>query len=106
MVGTQWLREWAVTYHGTNKGAFNPICGQGYKIGHKGLYGKGVYSASRISVAEDHATKFEHDGSWYKGVFQNRVNPDDMFIPKEEPDYRLCRDEKSIRPYGLCVKKV
>ena len=99
--------EWVVTYHGTDKGAFNPICGEGYKIGPRQRFGKGVYSASRIGVAEQHyAIKFEHNGSLYKGVFQNRVNPNDMFIPDEEPDYRVCRKKKSIRPYGLCVKKV
>ena len=96
--------EWAVTYHGTKKRYFNPIC-EGYKIGDRELYGKGVYSASRIGVAEDFAKKFQHDGSWYIGVFQNRVNPDEMCIPDAKPDYRLCQDENSIRPYGLCVKK-
>ena len=97
--------EWVVTYHGTDKGAFNPIC-EGYKIGPRQRFGKGVYSASRISVAECYAKKFKHNGSCNRCVFQNRVNPDDMLIPDEAPDFRVCRDEKSIRPYGLCVKKV
>eukprot|EP00800_Vazella_pourtalesii_P012180 TRINITY_DN288_c0_g1_i3.p1 TRINITY_DN288_c0_g1~~TRINITY_DN288_c0_g1_i3.p1 ORF type:complete len:323 (+),score=50.95 TRINITY_DN288_c0_g1_i3:134-1102(+) len=98
--------EWAVTYHGTHEGAFNGICKEGIKIGHRNAYGRGVYSASHIEIAEGYATMFSHGGIMYKGIFQNRVNPKDMKIPDEEPDYRICPNEASIRPYGLCVKKV
>eukprot|EP00800_Vazella_pourtalesii_P012178 TRINITY_DN288_c0_g1_i16.p1 TRINITY_DN288_c0_g1~~TRINITY_DN288_c0_g1_i16.p1 ORF type:complete len:340 (+),score=56.62 TRINITY_DN288_c0_g1_i16:134-1153(+) len=98
--------EWAVTYHGTTKGAFNGICEEGIKIGQRNAYGRGVYSASHIEIAEGYATMFSHGGIMYKGIFQNRVNPKDMKIPDEEPDYRICPNEASIRPYGLCVKKV
>ena len=98
--------EWAVTYHGTTKGAFNSICKEGFWIGDRNAYGRGVYSASHIEIAEGYATMFSHGGIMYKGIFQNRVNPEDMVIPDEEPDYRICPNEASIRPYGLCVKKV
>ena len=98
--------EWAVTYHGTHEGAFNGICKEGIKIGHRNEYGPGVYSASHIEIAEIYATKFSHGGIMYKGVFQNRVNPKDMEIPIGQPDFWVCRNEASIRPYGLCVKKV
>ena len=98
--------EWAVTYHGTTKVAFNGICEEGIKIGQRNAYGRGVYSASHIETAEGYATMFSHGGIMYKGIFQNRVNPKDMKIPDEEPDYRICPNEASIRPYGLCVKKV
>ena len=98
--------EWAVTYHGTHEGAFNGICKEGIKIGHRNAYGRGVYSASHIEIAEGYAKKFSLGGIVYKGVFQNRVNPNDMIIPGGQPDYRICPNEASIRPYGLCVKKV
>ena len=35
---------------------------------------------------------FSHGGIMYKGIFQNRVNPKDMKIPDEEPDYRIVQN--------------
>ena len=97
--------EWAVTYHGTKSEVFNNIADEGYKIGNREAYGRGVYSAPRIDTATIFAAGFKYDEVNYIGVFQNRVNPNGVNIVNNG-EYWVCPDEKNIRPYGLCVKKV
>ena len=101
--------EWAVTYHGTRYEVFNNIANEGYKLGkkavHGAMYGRGVYSSPYIDTATGFAARFEYQGVSYIGVFQNRVNPKGVNIVKNG-QYWVCPDEKNIRPYGLCVKKV
>ncbi|CAG8698221.1 16177_t:CDS:1 [Funneliformis mosseae] len=99
--------EWSVSYHGTKKDVVDSIAINGYLLS-KGLrfaYGKGIYSSPKIEVAEEYAAQFVHAGAEYKFVFQNRVNPAGL-IKFDNVDYWLTPDEKNIRPYGLCVKKV
>ena len=98
--------EWAVTYHGTTKGAFNSICKEGFWIGDRNEYGRGVYSASHIEIAEGYATMFSHGGIMYKGIFQNRVNPKDMKIPDEEPDYRICQTKQALALWSVCEESL
>ena len=95
--------EWAVTYHGTKQPVFDNICKEGYKVGTRNAYGKGVYSSPNISVAEGYASEFNYEGVRYSGVFQNRVNPKGVKIVKDV-NYWVCPNPTNIRPYGLCVK--
>ena len=97
--------EWAVSYHGTNKEAFNPISEQGFKIGPRELHGKGVYSSPKIKVAQWYSSKFTYKGVEYNGILQNRVNPAGIRIPEKEHDYWICSNPKDIRPYALLVRK-
>ena len=97
--------EWAVTYSGTNCGVFNNIAAEGYRVGPRGAFGKGVYSSPSIEVAALYSMEFSYEGEIYKGVFQNRVNPDGVQIVNDGI-YWLCPDPVNIRPYALCVKKV
>ena len=97
--------EWAVTYHGTNSNVFNNIANEGYIVGNRAAYGRGVYSSPKIDVATGFASRFTFDGINYKAVFQNRANPRGVNIVYNG-DYWVCPNEDDIRPYGLCVKKV
>ena len=96
--------EWAVTYHGTNAHVFNNIANEGYKIGNRAAYGRGVYSSPHIGIAESFAAGFKFEGIDYIAVFQNRVNPKGVNIV-HEGQYWVCSDKNDIRPYGLCVRK-
>ena len=103
------FNEWPVSYHGTKKEVFDSIADNGYLLskGRRFAYGKGIYSTPQIEVAELYATRFDHDGEKYRGIFQNRVNP--VGLKKEDTyhgPYWITRDEKNIRPYGLCLKNV
>ena len=95
--------EWAVTYHGTSRPVFDNICKEGYKVGPRKAFGKGVYSSPYINVAEGYASEFNYEGVRYKGVFQNRVNPGGVKI-EYGGKYWVCPNPADIRPYGLCVK--
>ncbi|KAI6657924.1 hypothetical protein LOD99_15642 [Oopsacas minuta] len=96
--------EWAVSYHGTKKGAFDNICTQGYKVGTRAVYGRGVYSSPDINVAKGYAKQFLINGVTYLGIFQNRVNPKGVNIVNDG-EFWVCPDPNDIRPYGLCVKR-
>ncbi|CAB5189768.1 unnamed protein product [Rhizophagus irregularis] len=123
--------EWPVSYHGTRKDFVDSIADKGYllKKGKRFKYGKGIYSTPDIDIAEEYATEFKStSGVVYKVVFQNRVNPKGMVkiedcdycpIKKENSEFVLksmenvrklsgwvVPDERDIRPYGLCIKKV
>ena len=95
---------WAITYHGTRKECFNPICEQGYKIGPRAGFGKGVYSSPDIDVALTYSTVFRYNGVAYKGVFQNRVNPNGVNIV-HGGNFWVCSNPEDIRPYALCIRK-
>ena len=97
--------EWAVTYSGTNCSVFNNIAAEGYKVGPRGAYGRGVYSSPYIEEAAQYSKEFSYEGEIYKGVFKNRVNPDGVQIVYDGK-YWLCPDPLNIRPYALCVQKV
>lgn len=100
--------EWPVSYHGTRKDFVDSIADKGYllKKGKRFAYGKGIYSTPDIDIAEEYATEFKSTaGVLYKVVFQNRVNPKGL-VKIKDCDYWIVPDEKDIRPYGLCIKKV
>ncbi|CAI2169869.1 4697_t:CDS:2 [Funneliformis geosporum] len=100
--------EWPVSYHGTNKEYADSIADNGCLLckGTRFLYGEGIYSTPKIEVAEDpYAVEFDNSGAKYKVVFQNRVNPAGL-IKHDDIAYWVTPDEKNIRPYGLCIKKL
>jgi hypothetical protein len=107
--------EWPVSYHGTQFGCVEGISKEGYKIGPRAKYGKGVYSSPKVEVAELYAAEFQHEGNNYQVIFQNRVNParghlkivnDPLGIYYVSP---LQNDKKGIfdvRPYGVLIKEI
>ena len=106
MTGAENSGEWAVSYHGTKKGAAESISDEGYDLG-KGkrfLYGHGVYSSPDPKIGESYATEFVHDGDRFKVMLQNRVNMADTdYIAAQ--DYYVTHHDDSIRPYRLLVKE-
>ena len=78
--------EWPVSYHGTGESATGSIAQDGYKLskGKRFRYGKGIYSTPSITVAAKYAKVFEHQGTKYKIVFQNRVCPTDLKVIDEK----------------------
>ena len=96
-----------MSYHGTADRNVNSIAQVGYKLScrKRDIYdAKGIYSSPSIQVAEFFAESFAHYGKYYKVVFQNRVTTEGLkFCPGE---YWAQTNEKGIRPYGLCIKKV
>ena len=97
--------DWAITYHGTKSHLFNTICEEGYKIGQRNAYGRGVYSSPMVEVASGYAEIFTFEGVTYIGVLQNRVNQNGAII-ENNGQYWICPNPANIIPYGLCVKKV
>ena len=95
--------EWAVSYHGTKQPVFDNICAEGYHVGTRNVYGKGVYSSPDIKETVRYASSFNYKGVDYLGVFQNRVNPKGITIVNNGI-YWFCKNPANIRPYGLCVK--
>lgn len=104
--------EWAISYHGTSLNNGLSIAEEGYKLSKgKGFaYGKGIYSAPAIHVAERYARICESNGIKYMVVIQSRVNPSELIIiPKEKTnvgEYWIVPNEEHIRPYGFCVLQV
>ena len=74
--------EWAVSYHGTAVTSSGSIAQEGYDLskGKRFAYGRGVYTAPAIKVAAKYAQRFDHEGSKYQLVFQNRVSVDDLKV--------------------------
>ena len=74
------------------------------------MFGYGIYTTPDIDVAERYAMDFNFDGKAYKVVIQNRVNPEAVkIISKNDTgvgEYWVTPNEKDVRPYGICVKKV
>ena len=96
--------NWAITYHGTKSHVFNSICREGYKVGPRDAYGRGVYSSPSIEVASGYAEIFTFEGATYIGVLQNRVDQKRVNIISGG-EILVCPDPANI-PCGLCVKKV
>ncbi|RIA94166.1 hypothetical protein C1645_760742, partial [Glomus cerebriforme] len=87
--------------------AVNSIADNGYLLseGRRFAHGRAIYSTPEITIAERYATECNHNGSRYKFVFQNRVNP--VNLKKiNNVSYWLAPSESDIRPYGLCVKVI
>ena len=78
--------EWPVSYHGTGESATGSIAQDGYKLSKVKRFhnGKNIYSTPSIAVAAKYARVFEHKGTKYKIVFQNRVCPSDLQIIDEK----------------------
>lgn len=98
--------EWPVSYHGTSLAGAMSIADEGYKLAKSRnfVYGRGIYSSPRHTIAEAYAQTFQKDGKKYKVIFQNRVNPAQLQkIPKI--DYWISAADADIRPYGLCIKE-
>ena len=100
-----------MSYHGTKSDHVDSIARAGYDLskGKYFAYGKGIYSAPKIEVAESYAAEFSNGNREYKVVFQNRVSSDDMKIVSGEKtgsgEYWVQPDDRLIRPYGLCIKQ-
>ncbi|KAM9985301.1 hypothetical protein ACTFIZ_008827 [Dictyostelium cf. discoideum] len=116
--GDKWLGcinvdgEWPVSYHGTGQHQSKSIAEKGYDFS-KGIYfkyGRGIYSTPSIECAERYAKSFNHEGSTYLVVFQNRVNPKTLIkIPKSQTydeEYWISPKDTDIRPYSICIKKI
>ena len=97
--------NWAITYHGTKSHVFNNICREGYKVGPRDAYGRGVYSSPYIEVARRYAEIFTFEGVTYIGVLQNRVDQKRVNIISGGEIW-VCPDPANIIPCGLCVKEV
>ena len=103
--------EWPVSYHGTGESATGSIAQDGYRLskGNRFLYGRGIYSSPSITVASKYAKIFEHNGSKYKLVFQNRVCPVNLKIvgvrTTRVGEYWVQPNEEFIRPYGICIQR-
>lgn len=103
--------EWPVSYHGTARNNCKSIAEDGYLLckSKRFAFGHGIYSTPDIDVAYLYATEFTHEGSNYKIVFQNRVNPNGLNrVSKEETgvgEYWISPNESDLRPYGICIRK-
>ena len=106
MTGAENSGEWAVSYHGTKKGAAELISDGGFDLskGKRFMYGHGVYSSPDPKIGESYATDFYHDGDRFKVMLQNRVNMDDTDYVASQ-DYYVTHHDDSIRPYRLLVKE-
>ena len=105
--------EWPVSYHGTNEDGRTSIAEEGYLLSKckRFLYGIGIYSTPSIAVAEQYAEVFKHKEGLYAGVMQNRVKNEKLTVISakecgDEDEYWVQENEKFIRPYGLCLKKL
>ena len=98
--------EWCVSYHGTKKENLEKIIEEGFRIdkGKRFLYGKGIYSTPRIEIAEKFADACEIGGYNFLVVVQNRIDPSKL-LTANDGKYFLC-EEKAVRPYGICIKRV
>ncbi|CAG8612655.1 12803_t:CDS:1 [Funneliformis mosseae] len=102
--------EWIVSFHGTGKNNVNSIAKDGYLLS-KGLrfkYGRGVYSTPDIDWAAKYADIFVYKGENYQVVFQNRVKPDTFDVVSFDSGLKffISPNDKEIRPYGLCFRKI
>ncbi|CAG8521611.1 988_t:CDS:1 [Ambispora leptoticha] len=107
----KWLgtdeNSWPVSYHGTAKHNARKICEEGYLLskGKRFLFGRGIYSTPDVNIAKDYATEFEFEGKKYIMIFQNRVNPMNL-VKIEEHNYWISKEDKDVRPYGICIKRI
>lgn len=104
--------EWPVSYHGTSLDAAKLITQTGYDLskGKCFTFGYNIYSTPDMNIAELFAKNFTMNGQIYVVVVQNRVNPKTLIkLSPEETDigeYWMSPNDRDIRPYGLCVKKI
>ena len=101
--------EWPVSYHGTMRRNAQGIASSGYLMAkaERSAHGKGIYSAPDIRVAAEFANSFKLDGEMYKLVFQNRVSPQGLKkVNGDIGEYWIQANEKLIRPYNVCVRRV
>ena len=101
--------EWAVSYHGTAVASSGSIAQEGYDLskGKRFAYGRGVYTAPAIEVAAKYAQRFDHEGSKYQLVFQNRVSVDDLkVVDSPFGEYWVQPQQSLVRPYGICIRRV
>ena len=120
---------WAVGYHGVSNNPeekipsilgdkLNPGSGQLYEYSkdcnpllseeEKDRYvGKGVYLAQKVEDSENiYSEPIEIEGKYYKVLFQCRMKPQEIRMPKGRPDYYVIPDGDFIRPYRILVKEV
>ena len=103
--------EWPVSYHGTKHQNTSGIAKQGYLLskGQRQMYGEGIYSTPNIEVAAGYAQPFNHNGTTYRVVFQNRVSTTDLCIIDAEEtrvgEYWVQPHQELIRAYGLCIQE-
>jgi hypothetical protein len=104
--------EWPVSYHGTGFNQAKTIAMDGYDLtkGKRFAFGYGVYSTPDIKVAEKYAIKFLHGNEQYLVVLQNRVNPETLVKVSGDRtgvgEYWINSDDKDVRPYGVCIRKI
>ncbi|XP_071806997.1 uncharacterized protein [Asterias amurensis] len=111
--------EWPVSYHGTAKCNVRGIVEKGYKMGHRQLFGKGVYtSPSYKNVDKFYGKAFSHDGKQYRLILQNRVNEKGLkVVDPSETGYKdfpywvsqqqdPAKDIFDVRPYGILTREV
>ena len=101
--------EWAVSYHGTAVASSGSIGQEGYDLskGKRFAYGRGVYTAPAIEVAAKYAQRFDHEGSKYQLVFQNRVSVDNLkVVDSPFGEYWVQSQQTLLRPYGICIRRV
>ena len=132
--------EWAVAYHGLSapkvagpianwQAKKGSVTQEGLKGGGRQLYsneidtrnggicGVGVYCGNHVEVAEAYAEKVTVNDNKYQIVFQCRVKPNSVKVPKKkssvpgkwgadwENDYIIIKETKDIRPYRILIKK-
>ncbi|ELP88811.1 hypothetical protein EIN_103140 [Entamoeba invadens IP1] len=99
--------EWAVSYHGTDPKFADPISKNGFKVGTRNLYGRGVYCSPDVQAAAIYSTKKTDSNSRkYKIVFQNRVKTSSIKLASDNggpSNYWYIEDPRDIRPYGILV---
>jgi hypothetical protein len=97
--------EWPVSYHGTAYHNANSIAEEGFKLsrGKSFAHGRGIYSTPNVAVAEKFAKEFWENGTRYKVVVQNRVNPDTL---EKFDQFWVSPKDEDVRPYGICIKRV
>jgi hypothetical protein len=107
--------EWPVSYHGTSRHNAKTIAEDGYDLskGMRFIFGQGIYSTPSIRVAEQYAHQFELNGSRYKVILQNRINPNPenlIVIPASRNgvrgEYFVSKTEADVIPYGILIKKI
>jgi ubiquitin len=107
--------EWPVSYHGTSRHNAKTIAEVGYDLskGIRFLFGNGVYSTPSVEVAEQYAQEFELNGTKYKVILQNRINPNPenlVVIPASRNgmrgDYFVSKRDADVIPYGILIKKI
>ena len=75
--------------------------------GKRFAYCRGVYTAPAIEVAAKYAQRFDHEGSEYQLVFQNRVSVYDLKV-MDSPfgEYWVQPQQTLLRPYGICIRRI